>query len=116
VLLAEDEPEVGRATELVLQELGCVVTWRRDGGAALEAFEREPDAFDVAILDHSMPRMLGSEVGARIAAVRPRMWIIAISGFAEQAWSERDRSHRIELPKPFGMEQLAAALERARDH
>jgi PAS domain S-box-containing protein len=113
VLLAEDEPEVGRATELVLQELGCVVTWRRDGRAALDAFEREPDAFDVAILDHSMPRMLGSEVGERITALRPRMWIIAISGFAEDARSDPDRPQRIFLPKPFGVEQLAAALDQA---
>lgn len=116
VLLAEDEPEVGRATELVLQELGCVVTWRRDGRAALETFERQPDAFDVVVLDHSMPRMLGSEVGDRIAALCPSMWIIAISGFAEEASSDRDRLRRIFLPKPFGLEQLSAALDRVFAH
>ena len=113
VLLAEDEAEVGRSTELVLQDLGCAVTWRRDGLAALAAFESDPDGFDVIILDHSMPRLLGSEVGDRIAAVRPRLPIIATSGLSEEPTAGRDEPWRVFLPKPFGVEQLAAALDRA---
>jgi PAS domain S-box-containing protein len=111
ILLAEDERTVGQATELLLRELGCSVVWCRDGRAALDAFERDADAFDLAILDHSMPHLLGSQVAQRIAVLRPQLPIIATSGFAEGLVEDGARSRRIFLPKPFNADQLQAALE-----
>jgi PAS domain S-box-containing protein len=113
VLLAEDEQVVGRATELLLQELGCSVTWCRDGREALDAFERDPDTFDVMMLDHSMPGLLGSEVAERATSLRPRLPIIATSGFAESTGQQASMPNRIVLPKPFDLEQLTAALGHA---
>jgi CheY-like chemotaxis protein len=116
VLLAEDEHIVGRATEMLLVDLGCAVTWCHDGREALEAVERDPDAFDLLILDHSMPHVLGSEVAERAAALRPRLPIIATSGFADGAHDLADtpRGHqRVVLPKPFDLDQLSAAIDRA---
>jgi CheY-like chemotaxis protein len=57
--------------------------------------------------------MLGSEVGERIASLRPDLPIIATSGFAEEIGCPRTRAQRIFLAKPFGAEQLAAALDKA---
>jgi CheY-like chemotaxis protein len=114
VLLAEDEVVVGRATELLLDELGCRVTWCRDGREALEVFQRDSRAFDLVMLDHSMPGMLGSDVAERIAALRPELPIIATSGFAERGSGGRARN-RAFLPKPFDLDQLTAALARALD-
>jgi PAS domain S-box-containing protein len=115
ILLAEDERVVGRATELMLQEFGCVVTWCRDGREALDAFEHDADGFDVVMLDHSMPRLLGSDVALQIAARRPLLPIITTSGFAEGLQQE-DACHnkRIFLPKPFDADQLKAALAHCR--
>jgi CheY-like chemotaxis protein len=114
ILLAEDEHTVGRATELLLQELGCSVTWCRDGREALDAFELDADGFDLVMLDHSMPRLLGSEVALRIAALRPQLPIIATSGFAEGVPDDGGQYQRIFLPKPFDADQLKAALAHAR--
>jgi PAS domain S-box-containing protein len=113
ILLAEDEHTVGRATELLLQELGCSVTWCRDGREALDAFELDSDGFDLVMLDHSMPRLLGSEVASRIAALRPQLPIIATSGFAEGVPDDGGQHQRIFLPKPFDADQLKAALAHA---
>jgi two-component system, cell cycle sensor histidine kinase and response regulator CckA len=114
ILLAEDEPAVGQATEMLLHELGCSVVWCRDGRAALAAFERDQDAFDLIILDHSMPHLLGSQVAQRIASLRPQLPIISTSGFAEGLLEEGAGKPRIFLPKPFSADQLHAALEQSR--
>jgi PAS domain S-box-containing protein len=113
ILLAEDERTVGRATELLLQELGCVVTWCHDGREALDAFEHDADGFDLVMLDHSMPRLLGSEVASRIAALRPQLPIIATSGFAEGVPDAVGQYQCTFLPKPFDADQLKAALANA---
>jgi CheY-like chemotaxis protein len=114
ILLAEDERVVGRATELMLQEFGCIVTWCLDGREALEAFEHNADGFDVVMLDHSMPRLLGSDVAQKIAALRPQLPIITTSGFAEGLADGAGHSTRIFLPKPFDADQLKAALAHCR--
>ena len=114
ILLAEDERRVGEVTELLLRELGCDVVWCRDGRAALDAFLRDVDGFDVVIVNHSMPHMLGSEVAQRIEALRPQLPIISTSGFAEGVVEPSARSRRIFLPKPFNAEQLQAALVQSR--
>jgi PAS domain S-box-containing protein len=113
ILLAEDERSVGRATELLLQDLGCIVTWCRDGREALDAFEHDADGFDLVMLDHCMPRLLGSEVASRISALRPRLPIIATSGFAEGVPDGAGQYPCIFLPKPFDADQLKAALANA---
>jgi PAS domain S-box-containing protein len=112
VLLAEDERVVGRATEALLQDMGCAVTWCRDGREALDAFERDVSAFDLLLLDHSMPGMLGSEVARRVLRLRPRLPIISTSGFSEGA-EEMPGRNRVFLQKPFDLDQLTAAVQQA---
>ena len=115
VLLAEDERVLGRATEALLQDLGCAVTWCRDGREALDAFERDSSAFDLLVLDHSMPGMLGSEVAARALSVRPRLPIISTSGFSEDVEATAV-CNRVFLQKPFDLDQLTTAVRQALGH
>ncbi|MGD8861206.1 MAG: ATP-binding protein, partial [Myxococcales bacterium] len=113
VLLAEDEPAVGRSIVATLEALGCQVCWCKDGPETIERFAEDPEAFEVAMLDHAMPQMLGSDVAVRLAELRPGLPIVSVSGFRDGPDGSRAGPRQVFLPKPFTMEQLESALQRA---
>jgi len=108
VLLAEDEPGVARVATRILRSLGCLVTHCADGEAALAAL-REGD-FDVALLDHSMPRMTGAEALAAARELGCTLPVVAMSGYRESSGSPRHRPDAF-VAKPFTRSALADALE-----
>ena len=60
IVLAEDEPDIGRLTMFKLKRAGYEVFWEKDGGAALNSIITERP--DLVILDIMMPVMDGYEV------------------------------------------------------
>ena len=68
VLVADDEPHIGRIIKMKLEQAGLFrVTLAYDGPEALEVLEREPD-IALVLLDLMMPGMSGLEVLAKIRA------------------------------------------------
>ena len=65
VLVADDEPHIGRIIKMKLEQGPFRVTLAYDGAEALDALEREPD-IAIVLLDLMMPRMSGLDVLARI--------------------------------------------------
>jgi CheY-like chemotaxis protein len=67
VLVADDEPHIGRIVKTKLEQGPFAVTLVQDGGSAIEALRAEPDVA-VVILDLMMPVMSGLDVLRRIRA------------------------------------------------
>jgi DNA-binding response OmpR family regulator len=65
VLVADDEPHIGRIIKMKLEQGPFRVTLAYDGVEALEALEREPD-IAIVLLDLMMPRVSGLDVLAHI--------------------------------------------------
>ena len=65
VLVADDEPHIGRIIKMKLEQGPFRVTLAYDGQEALDALEREPD-IDLVLLDLMMPILSGLDVLARI--------------------------------------------------
>lgn len=63
--------------------------------------------FDLLVTDHLMPRMTGTELAALVAARRPGMAILLVSGYAE---TEGVASDLTRLTKPFRKDELAKSL------
>jgi DNA-binding response OmpR family regulator len=61
VLVADDEPHIGRIIKMKLEQGPFRVTLVYDGAAALETLRREPDV-DVVLLDIMMPHVSGLDV------------------------------------------------------
>ncbi len=111
VLLAEDEPALAGAMQATLRSFGCEVTWCADGQAALDRFREDPARFDLAMLDHTMPRMTGRDLASRLRELQPSLPIIAPSGFGEP-WLDADiTSNTVFLPKPSEPSNLRAATD-----
>lgn len=112
ILLADDEAGIRALTREFLEGEGYRVSEATDGQEALNAFESDPRAWDLVILDLVMPRVGGAEVLNRIHHLRPDLPALLISGYSAAARPDLlDAPHRRFLAKPFRLQELLEALE-----
>ena len=113
VLLVDDEELVRLGAAEMLMEAGYVVRQAASGWEALSIL-RDDDGIGILITDYAMPGMTGIELVRQAAALRPRLPVLLITGFASM--QETDDSVP-RLPKPFRMGELidmvASLLESA---
>jgi hypothetical protein len=80
VLLVDDEEALVALGEETLAELGYEPLGFASGEAAWQAFDEDPQRFDVVITDQTMPDLTGIELALRIRALCPDIPIILSSG------------------------------------
>jgi len=56
------------------------VITRADSVSALEAFEAEPDRYDLVITDHTMPVLQGADLAEKLGNIRADVPVILVSG------------------------------------
>ncbi|MBL8487955.1 MAG: response regulator, partial [Rhodocyclaceae bacterium] len=118
VLLAEDDPDVRRVVRQQLVDLGHPVIEAEDGVQALALAEQVAD-IAVLVSDIVMPGgMDGWQLAARVAAIRPDMQVVLMSGYAEGLADVRGAGGQAGpapvLAKPFEGRELARALQAAK--
>ncbi len=108
VLVAEDEEGVRRVVRTVLQAQGYTVIEARNGAEALAAAEAHPDAIDLLLTDVVMPDLGGRALADRVKAVRPGIYVLYMSGYADDALTRRGVSEDGDpfLQKPFTPQAL----------
>ncbi|MBI1785540.1 response regulator transcription factor [Candidatus Sumerlaeota bacterium] len=110
VLIAEDDDNIRKGLEEILQGEGYATLAARDGPAALELFTRESP--DFVCLDIMMPGADGYEVCKKIRSARADVPIVFISAKSE----EIDKVLGLELGaddfivKPFGVREVVARI------
>jgi PAS domain S-box-containing protein len=115
VLLVDDEETLVTLGEEVLAVLDYEPVGFQSAVAAWQAFQEEPERFDVVVSDHTMPDMTGLELVQRIRTLRPDLPVILCSGFSTAALEEAAHEAGVlaVLHKPLSQADLARALERA---
>jgi CheY-like chemotaxis protein len=106
ILLAEDEPAVREAYEMLLTLDGHAVTETADGLTAWETFKQ--NHFDLVITDLEMPRMKGDELASRIKQAKPAQPILMITAHPVGPEVPVDAV----LNKPFSLDELRTVLAR----
>lgn len=113
VLVLEDEPTVREMVAGMLESLGATVIACSAPQEALAL--AKGDSFDVAFVDLVMPTMGGNEwIGHLRAQNRTspiKLPVVLMTGYGNSG--EHDKSFHSILPKPFTMESLKEALEKA---
>ena len=114
ILVAEDQPDLRWMICQFLQELGYSVLEAKDGGDAISLAQQYKSSIDVLLTDIVMPHVRGSEVARRLAATRPGMKVIFMSGYTEGEFGggsgENCAPGATLLQKPFELDALARKL------
>jgi PAS domain S-box-containing protein len=114
VLLVDDQQYIADFAQLSLAGQGFQVQALTDPAAALRAFQANPRAFDLILIDYYMPQMNGLELVQRLRTVRDDVPIVLMSGFAGALDEQRLALAGVReiLPKPFTMQTLSDVLQR----
>jgi PAS domain S-box-containing protein len=115
ILVVDDEPSLAYLwSEMLLGAGYRTVTFTRSL-EALEAFQRAPEAFDLAVVDQTMPHMTGERLAQEMLRHRPDFPIILCSGVSQAAGEERARETGIRsfLLKPLARRDLLMAVQHA---
>jgi signal transduction histidine kinase/CheY-like chemotaxis protein len=115
VLVVDDDELVRHVTRTLLQRAGYTVEIAADGDVGAEMFAQRPNAFDVVLLDLTMPRVGGLEAFRRMRDVRADARVVLSSGYSEDHATERFPANSLAgfLHKPYQASQLLAAIQQA---
>lgn len=115
ILLIDDEPEVLRATKMVLQLDGHEVELQSTSHNAVDRILKGD--FDLAIVDLMMPIVSGEDVLAQVKRALPQFPIILLSGSADMF--SYDRLVKLGaftlMDKPFDPQRLLEVVRAALD-
>jgi len=111
VLVADDEPHIGRIIKMKLEQGPFRVTLAYDGQEALDALESQPD-IDLVLLDLMMPNLSGLDVLARIRSSERLKHlpciILTAAGQEAQHQKAMELGATDFLTKPFSPKKLYA--------
>ncbi len=114
VLVVEDEDAMRELTRRILTRNGYEVLLARSGVEAIELVRAREEPIDLLVTDVVMPQMLGKEVAEQIAALRPDVAVLYMSGYAQPVLASTgtlDRGVTL-IEKPFSEGRL---LEKVRE-
>ena len=117
ILLVDDEPSIVTLATHVLSGLGYTVLAAERPKAALLLAEGHPGPIHLVIADVVMPEMHGRELVERLAAVRPALKRLLISGHTAAAIAKRGvaTDGAQFLSKPFTVAALARRIRQVLD-
>jgi len=112
VLVCDDELNIRELIASVMEADGFRVVRARDGTAGVSAFQSEPEAFVLAVVDLLMPGLGGHDVIRQLRKTRPGLPAVVVTGFADREvpTDVRTTGPTTLLPKPFRLEQLSAVV------
>ena len=81
--MVEDDDQVRETCCAILKRNGYRVLSSEHGAAALRASEQYSGKIHLLLTDVVMPEMGGPELAERLAAVRPELAVLYVSGYTE---------------------------------
>ncbi|HEX6090440.1 MAG TPA: ATP-binding protein [Gemmatimonadales bacterium] len=117
VLVVEDEAAVRSLAARTLASLGYNVLEAATGGEALGIARQHAGAIDVLVSDVVMPGMSGPAVAEAVAAARPGVRIVFMSGYTDEAIEAENLGMEgaVLLPKPFDPDVLGRTVRSVLD-
>jgi CheY-like chemotaxis protein len=117
VLLVEDDESVRGLSARLLRMAGYTVLEAGHGVEAVELAARYSEHIHLLVTDVVMPRMSGRVLADVLAAQRPGLRVLFVTGYTEEGSLCRDAGGHpvLLLTKPFAPEELARKVREALD-
>ena len=120
ILVVDDEQMVLSVFRRVLTEGGYELVCAQSGFECLDLFRRDPEAYDLVLLDLAMPFMDGEETFERLRRISATIDVILTTGFCEERRLERMMKAGLSgyLRKPLRNDEIlrlvASIIQRAK--
>ena len=117
IFLVEDDPAIRRVTTRTLRSKGFTVIEAGSAEDALTISAEQLQGVDVLVTDVVLPGLNGAELAAALAARKPGLQVLFVSGYTENAISQHGvLDPGVEfLQKPFTPRMLAQRLRQILD-
>lgn len=117
ILFVDDEEPLVHMNRDTLERLGYRVTARTSSREALQAFQKQPEKFDLVITDMTMPQMTGVQLARKMLEIKPGIPIILITGFSEAIDEKKAKKlgFREFVMKPILIRELAKTIRNVLD-
>lgn len=112
ILIVEDNLDVGRFANQILQDLGYQTTWATDAEQALALAGPDAAAFDAIFSDVVMPGMTGVAMARLLRQRRADLPVVLTSGYSEELAESGYEGFEF-LAKPYSADQVARVLAKA---
>ncbi len=117
ILIVDDAESIRKMVCSMLSFCGYRCVEAADGQQALRILKETPESVDLVLTDIVMPEMGGTELAREVAALRPNLPIVFMSGYSDDPVVRTlENSPALFLPKPFTAaaltEKVRAALDR----
>ena len=116
ILLAEDEPDWGKAVERVLTREGYIVDWTHSGNEAQGFLDCNASVYEVCVFDWMLPGITGVELcrWLRSRTLHLPVLMLTAKDRVEDRIAGLDAGADDYLVKPFSMAELLARLRALR--
>jgi two-component system cell cycle sensor histidine kinase/response regulator CckA len=112
ILVVDDEPEIRKLVSAMLTRSGYRVVSADTGENAIRLFRNNPNA-DLLLTDVVAPGMSGPMIADQIAALKPDIKVLFMSGYDGTQVVRRyvvEKGYSL-IAKPFTMEQLRSKVQ-----
>jgi len=112
IMVVDDEEVLVRMAKQMLENLGYTVDAKTSSLEALEAFQAQPDRFDLVLTDNIMPQMTGFKLAKELKQIRADIPIILCTGFSDTAQIMMSKVSGISkvVMKPIVMREIAETI------
>ena len=109
VLVVEDNLDVGRFANQILQDLGYETVWATNAEEALQLAGTDAMAFDAVFSDVVMPGITGVALAKELRRRRPDLPVILTSGYSEELARSGYEGFEF-IAKPYSADQVSRIL------
>jgi len=117
VMIVDDEPAISEMVKSMLENFGYKADIYKTGLAAIEAFEQQPDKYDLLLSDLTMPQMTGLDLADQLHKKNPKLPVIIMTGFGDSLTVPTLEHYGIKrvIAKPVGVKELATTVRKVLD-
>lgn len=114
ILVVDDEEEVRRVAQALLERRGFTVFLAKDGVEALDRYREHADEIRAVLLDMTMPNLGGRETFEALSKLNPALPVAFSSGYMEleELAPLNDLPHVAFIQKPYSAEALHETIGR----
>jgi CheY-like chemotaxis protein len=115
ILVVDLHEDVVRVTTSMLESLGYATRGETESLKALRAFSEDPTDFDLAIIEPTMPELMGVELAVRLRRIRRDFPVMFYTTRVDPSVAEAIETAGLRQPaiKPMGLLELEGAVHEA---